>query len=316
MNETGDFSNSIDDLLKQIENDTISASTMRQKIEALKIEPPTRTPVVAATVPCPKSADSVELEDDADEDFLIYWTEYFQFSGDSLEELATILPSRDDYCYEDIILRLKAESLREIKDLSICGYEDPSFREVAEQSIVKERQKIAMLDQLLEMEEETSLDEPELNQIILAPNVNGRIMFSDDLSSLIPNDYFDEVYDLLGTIIDGTFKGSKQFNRGTNSPVIGGCCEVKGKKVRILFRRINKNMYGVYAVFLKKVMNDKGYRNLLNSRNFAYLMVEEKIRELVNNSEFMAQNDQELLEVWKTLGHSEAPKTYRKGGNE
>ncbi|MBR3210977.1 MAG: hypothetical protein IKF71_03445 [Bacilli bacterium] len=311
MSNEIDETTSIDSLLQSIESGFKNTQTLRSKIKSLEVEFPVQGDVSLFSTVSQGSSYQEEETVDSFDDYRDYLDDYLKFSGETAEELSCIMPSRDDYHYEDILLRLHAESLKVMKEIVEYSYEDPTIGEDAQELVAREKHKINLLQQLLTMEDEVSDEKPEFNKIILVPNKSGNIRVLEELE-MIPREYYSEVYQLMGTIIKGTFKRIKRLTRGTNASLIGGATEVRGTKIRILFQRLNHDTYAVFSVFMKKTTNDSGLQNQLRTRIREFKDMENEIRANLSNSEFMEMNEDNLLELWNKLGYSEAPKTYRK----
>ncbi len=303
------------DLLKLIEEVSSSTEVICGKIrtlegQSLASKSKIKNQPVVLTNNNSKKTEVVDVSDPI-EDIEIYLDDYLKFDGTTIEELSLILPSKDEYNYTDIIIRLQAESLKVIKEITEYAFEDSTIEKDASEIIARERYKIELLQQLLNLEEDIFESEPEFNKIVLVPNRNGNIKIFDELK-YVPAEYYEEVYTLLGSIIDGTFKRRKTLTTGTNDNLISGVGEVRGSKIRILFRRLNYDTYAVFSVFMKKSDNSKALHIKYNSSMGEFKNVEDILRQKINDPEFMELNEQLLLELWRKLGYGDAPKTFRK----
>ena len=219
-----------------------------------------------------------------------------------------------------IIHRLIAESLKDIKEITDIKIKDKEItseeKEELTELIKEEKKKIEILKEIKEIilkkeiEEEVEEQTEKENKIILAPNENGNIFILEDLKK-IPPEFYEEVKGLIDSIINGRFKRMKKFGRGTNAK-IGGNSEVRGTKIRIVFRRLNADTYVLFYLFLKKTQKNQGYRDALQNRINEFKKVEEKIRVNLENEEFIKINDLYIQELYNKLKKQAAPKKYIK----
>jgi hypothetical protein len=223
-----------------------------------------------------------------------------------------LLPEPDDYHYADVIYRLQAESLKEIKEMTEIMIDEPS--EDSKKFIENEKKKFAFLAKLLQEEEEKEETVEEKNTIILAPLESGRIRMLDDIDSM-PVDFYDDIALLVESIINGSFKRWKKFNF-SSSTNLTRVSEVRSQRTRVIYQRLNKNTYALITTFLKKTSNDHGYREYLRSIMSEYRKVEDQLKAGLDNPEFMALHEEYVQEMWNRLGHPEKAKTYGKGGIE
>ena len=308
MFEPIDLENTSELMLARIEANCEEAHRVRKQIRELEVVPavPDKIEEEREQVRIEfKEAKAEEQEDDEMQEII---HEYRQLDDPDREMLLAILPDEDSYEFEDVVYRLLAESLREIKEMTEIQQEVGEASDSLE-FIRNERQKIALLQELLEEEEEMEEQVEVGNNIILAPNKNGKIFLLDDLDR-IPVDYYDETYELIQSIIRGEFKRIKRFNKGSNQ-TMAGVTEVRGKKVRIVFQRLNHNTYALFAVFLKKTMNDKGYQEFLKNRISEYKDVEEFIKSKMDDEEFQKLNETYLNELWNKLGEFVVTRTFK-----
>ena len=131
--------------------------------------------------------------------------------------------------------------------------------------------------------------------------LSGNIRIIDDLEH-IPNDYYDGFKDLINSIIDGTFKNVKTFS---NNEGLLGISEVKAFKIRLVFKRLNNNTYALITAFMKKWDNDKLYQESLANKIKDYYSIETKLKELINNPEFIEENEKNVQQLWNVLSPKE-----------
>ena len=250
-----------------------------------------------------------EISDSSNEEFEFYLTSYKNLSRFfNPTEINGILPKRTNKKYNDILLRLSLESVREIKYArSYLKTEDLSEEEKKELQFIidVETKKIEYLkSKLLKKEDELVEEvEEEKNSIILVPNTFGNIRIIDELEH-IPSEYYDGFRQLIESIVDGTFKGVKMLH--LNNTV--GVFEVKAFKIRVVFTKIAYNTYALITAFVKKTDTDKLYRETLLGKIRDYMLIEEYIKHNLQNKEFIAQNEQNLQLLWNILAPVEALK--------
>lgn len=301
----------IESILAKIESNNRYAAKLRIQIQELQMKP-TAKEIEKKSVPTPEPSKEENQSEKIpiDERIQAYIKEYQMLSGDDIETMMALLPDPDDFEYTDIIYRLQAESLREIKEMTeIAQLEDATLFESAE-FIENEKKKIQLLRSLLIKEEEEEIESTEENIIVMVPTENGRIRIYDEIEH-IPSDYYDEIFELIQSIINGSFKGRRRFNNGVMQ-TLGGVSEVRGNKGRVLFQRLNHNTYAVFSTFLKKTTNDRGYQELLKNRIGEYKKVAAKMKECIKNPKFMEMNEELVQELWNKLGHGEDEKVLRK----
>jgi hypothetical protein len=237
-----------------------------------------------------------------------YYVQNYHLIEPSKEQIIQLLPDSRSEQYHDIISRLLEESMHDIKEMTELSMEVGSFESDEVQSFIRqEQQKIEILNQLLEKEEE--FEEDSHNNLFLITSKSGRVKVLDDLER-IPVDYYDEVGSLMSSIQDGTFKRFKKFNKSSDLN-LAGISEVRGKKVRILFDGIGNDTYGIITVFLKKADNEKVYREFIRCRIQEYRTYEDVYRKAILDSEVMESNRVYLDEFWSKIGYSK-DKTFEK----
>ena len=243
-----------------------------------------------------------ETDDLFKEIFKKYWDIYKTVKSDELDDLEEILPNEYEYRYQDILRRLISESfstIAVIKELiAQCG----DSVDLLEQLDLEKRKIKIVRDVLMEdeMEEETeNEDYGEGNDIILVPNANGKIQVLDELND-IDESYYYRIYDMLQSIVKGNFKFMRKFT--TIDINLAGFSEVKRFKVRVLYRRIDKNKYAIISVFIKKNDTDRKHKEHLNTMVAMFKKIEST--GILSNPEFLKENSNNVLELWNVLSKS------------
>ncbi len=297
--EITDFNIDIDNILEAINNNCANAKDLKEKLIELK-----NSLVNAPDLIVPSNYSTEEdLDFEKSESFetivLPYIKLYRKIDIASIDTITSILPSESDYHYNEILLRLCAESLKEIKECEELKIEENLEQDIDLETIIEtEKQKMNYIKRLLEPNEELSENSEIKNKIILAPNINDNISVLKDIER-IPSSYYEEVTILLDSIINNTFK---RFKRFINVYKVNGFCEVRGKKIRIIFRRLNNDTYGLVTIFMKKTTSDYGYREFIKTKINNFIAIYDLLKDNLDNPEFLELNDFYLSELYNKLG--------------
>ena len=304
-------------LLRVIEEDCRKASAYRNQIDRLKkANLKQNTSEINSIEEEEIYIDEDNLEEENTfEDEVSYYLQDFRMlePGFTESEFIETLPSKKHYEYQNIINRLIAESIKDIKELRECIYEEESLskEELKEYNILlsNELRKIEMLKETLT--KSTDQEEEEIkNTLVLVPTEAGNIRVLDELER-VPLEYHAKFLELLNSIIDGTFKNVKSF---TNNNNLNGISEVKVFGARVVFTRISKNHYAILTAFIKKCFNDKAYAETLKSKVSDYKKNPDKAKQLLDNEEFMEENNKNVEYLLEFL--SEEKKKVKGGLNE
>lgn len=302
-----DPNSSLDEMLEVIEDNIRTTTQTREEISKLKLQ--SKRTKKQEVVIKPKKKETTEKEPYCDiyfeEEMEYYLADYKTLREDNLEEdLLSILPSKKTYRYKDIILRLIAESLKEIKEVNeVISRENFSAEELTDlrSVILLEKKKISILKGHLNRKDEVETEEEVNNEIILVPSLTGNVKLIEDLEHIHPANY-EAFLELVESIKNGTFKGVKRF---TNNMRFAGISEVRGFQVRIAFARIGKNKYALITAFTKKCDNDKGYRDSLTQKLSDYRLQEDKLKTLAEDEEFLRENELNVERLYALLGKEE-----------
>lgn len=304
-----DPNSSLDEMLEVIEDNIRTTTQTREEISKLKLQSKRAKKQDVVIKPIKKETTEKEpyCDIDFEEEMEYYLTDYKSLREDNLEEdLLSILPSKKTYRYKDIILRLIAESLKEIKEVNeLISRENFSSEELTDLKsvILLEKKKIAILKQNLKHKDEVETEEEVNNEIILVPSLTGNVKLIEDLEHIHPANY-EAFLELVESIKNGTFKGVKRF---TNNMRFAGISEVRGFQVRIAFARVGKNKYALITAFTKKCDNDKGYRDSLTQKLSDYRLQEDKLKALAEDEEFLRENELNVERLYALLGKVEEP---------
>lgn len=302
-----DPNSSLDEMLEVIEDNIRTTTQTREEISKLKLQSKRakKQDVVIKQTKKETTEKEPYCDIDFEEEMEYYLTDYKSLKEDNLEEdLLSILPSKKTYRYKDIILRLIAESLKEIKEVNeLISRENFSSEELTDlrSVILLEKKKISILKEHLKHKDEVETEEEVNNEIILVPSLTGNVKLIEDLEHIHPSNY-EAFLELVESIKNGTFKGVKRF---TNNMRFAGISEVRGFQVRIAFARIGKNKYALITAFTKKCDNDKGYRDSLTQKLSDYRLQEDKLKALAENEEFLRENELNVERLYALLGKVE-----------
>ena len=303
-----DINSTLDEMIEVIEENIKVAAVRREEINKLKLQTKKMIKKEQQEVSI-KPKEIVEKEPfydaDFEEEMEYYLIDYNAIKEDNLEEsLESILPSRKNYRYKDIIYRLISESFKEIKEITELilngSFEKEDIIEM-KKFISLEQRKIELLKQHLKTETKEEIEEEKNNEIVLIQSLSGNIKIIDDLERIHPS-FYASFLELIESIKSGTFKGVKRF---TNNMHFAGLSEVRAPQVRIAFARINKNTYALITAFTKKCDNDKGYRDSLIQKLSDYRIIEPKLQELLEDEEFQKENALNVERLYALLGKVE-----------
>ena len=305
----------VSDIVKVIEDNVKIASGVRSEIEKLqniKQNATSNTSDIDTVKTSMKSDNDCEDSDDC-EDMINYYLDDYKKYVDKItvENLLEIIPSRSNFRFFEIVMRLQAESIKEIKELEELAVleNDKDMLLDIKKSIICEQEKINCLKEILEMDEDKIVDVKHKNKIYLVPNLSGKIMIIDDLEH-ISMEYYDLFLELINSIIDNTFKGVKRFTNNSNLDI--GISEVRGNAVRILFQRLDKDTYALITAFIKKTNSSHGYLDYVRNKVAIYKSVLDYIKESLKIEDSISENERNIDELMNLLNRNNV-KTYRKG---
>ena len=217
-------------------------------------------------------------------------------------EIGYALPSRNNTNYDNIISRICAEYLKQIKEIEELLFEE---RETFSSEELKEfKEEVTVLNNRIdviqkeeEQDKDNILEKTVKNNLIFVPTTGGNIKVLEELSS-IADEYYDKFNELFKSIIDGTFKNVKRFK---NNDKYTGLCEVRDFKVRVLFARISKNDYALISAFVKKTDVDKAYATRVELSYKNFLNYKEELINNLQNPDFKLQNIEYNGELFEKL---------------
>lgn len=311
------FDDTIMKIVGEIDANCARASVTRREIEKLKKQSTNNDDDKKLEIF--ETDDYVEEKDSVDQDFEdeidFYLNDYlYMRDGFNIDDLMEILPSKSNYRFNDIIMRLYAESLKAMNEYRLLAKDKTNTKsDLAEiaKALVTEKRKTAYLMEIMNNKDEIKESE-EKNKLFLIPNSTGALKILDDLRG-IDASFYPSFLELINSIEDGSFKNVKRFKN--NNDLIG-VCEVKGYQVRVVFARIDKNTYGLITALVKKQDNDRNYRNFLKTRISEYRKVCPDLKNYINDEQIMAENEDNLAELYNILGATKEKEIEKKKGGK
>lgn len=218
-------------------------------------------------------------------------------------ELEKILPVRDDEQFNNIIDMLVVNLYGKKVEL-INFIHEQQLREKGIYEMFDD--DLEILDSKIEMLLDYKIDNGEIQDVKTKGERHNKIVFlknSNNLPLIMSyikdnEENYKKFLELINSIIDGTFKNFRVF---VNSEKIINMMEVRFLNSRILFSRLNSNTYVVMAAFVKKCDTDLRHRNLVENISSIYQSQKETLLTMINNEEFMKQEEFYLEELIKEL---------------
>jgi hypothetical protein len=271
----------------------LSKATESSDIEIKEI------PVVVSSC---ENEETVDEEDDFKDEADYYVSEYKALKGNIEDGIDDILPTRSNYNYKKIIMRLMLIPANVIKEINEIIADEESTLSVSElkelkDEIISLNKEISILRSKLKEDTDTSVSVKKENKLIFVPTSSGNIRVFDELKS-IPEEYYEGFLGLFNSIKDGSFKNIRKFE---NNNKLNGLVEVKDFKIRVAFQRISKDTYVIVSMFMKKSQRDKGYRKGLEFKYSEYKQIADKLKKNSLDEEFMKQQKEYELELFRIL---------------
>ena len=234
------------------------------------------------------------------EDEVGYYYGYFKdLTGDEIEiKMPELLPSRNNPNYKKLMNRLKAEVLKNIKELKdYIAQENLTSMEVKELKgeIIEWSREMAVLNSNMQNKEEQVTEEDvkeEENELIFVPTPYGTIRALEDISH-ISEERYPLFLTLFQSIKDGTFKNAKRLRLGV--------CEVKLDQARVVFARLDKTHYAIITAFIKKCTTSAGYKTFMQNVVSNYQQTEPKLLANLSNEAFLEENTKTEAELFRRI---------------
>lgn len=241
--------------------------------------------------------------DQFENDILYYMSELSSLTaGSSKEEIRAVLPDKDDYDYEKVLLRLMAELVRENNEMTIFSDEEGVSLEekkfLASEIEENLRRKDILKELVTEKEKEEENEVHEENKLVFMPTQSGNPCVISELKH-IDSAYYESFASLFESIITGKFKNLRKFSPNS---AVAGLFEVKDFAIRIILSRLGPREYCVISAFTKKTDSNKDYQEQINLRASNFRKLEASLKENIKNEEFMQLQATYQEELFNMLG--------------
>lgn len=241
--------------------------------------------------------------DQFENDILYYMSELSSLkTGSSKDEIREVLPDKDDYDYEKVLLRLMAELVRENNDMAILSDEEGVSLEeknfLASEIEENLRRKDILKELVTEKEKEEENEVHEENKLIFMPTQSGNPCVISELKH-IDSAYYESFASLFESIITGKFKNLRKFSPNS---AVAGLFEVKDFGIRVILSRLGPKEYCVISAFTKKTDSNKDYQEQINLRASNFRKLEASLKENIKNEEFMQLQATYQEELFNMLG--------------
>lgn len=301
---------SVEEVISFLDAKRMQADTKREEIKKLRsaIES-TKIKIteVEETEERKDVINSNESDSDFEKEVEYYLSEFINLKDYNKDNIIDVLPSRNNYNYERIVLRIMAEITHDIKDINEFIITDSSSMKKSDLEEYKEELtdllgKRKLLKEILF----TAIDEDDdtidrSNKLIFIPIKNSdKLRIFDEIKD-VPEEEREAFIELFDSIKNGTFKNIRRF---VNNEALNGALEVKGYQIRILFQRLSKDCYAIISMFVKKTQNDSGYRNAIKQRYAEYKSIEKTLKENIQDPEFIKKNKEIEEEVYRLLSNN------------
>lgn len=316
-----------EELIEATKQNYRTAKVTKEEIEKLKSiareEEKNKGKSKIASVILPKQEEleepiNLNIDEEFEDEIDYYFSSLDKLTDENLlEEFSSILPSRKNYRYKEILYRLKAGIIRNIKEIKDCIGEEGLTEEVAKEfkeELELERKKIHLLDDVINSKDEDQITEEEKsNTLIFSLTRGGKIRVLDEIEDITP-EYYEQFYVLLQSIKDGTFKNIRKFN---NNRDMTGISEVRLNQARIIFDHLTKDSYAIITAFIKKTNNDRYYQTQIRQKASDYYAQKEMLIKNLSNPEFLEQHafyEQEFRNKTMPDTSQKSPVIKKKGG--
>lgn len=236
-------------------------------------------------------------------DILYYMSELLSLDAfSSKEKIREILPEKDDYDYEKILLRLMAELVRENNAIALLSNEEgasleekATFLSEIEENL---RRKAILKELVTEKEKEEEKEVHEENKLVFMPTQSGNPCVISELKH-ISSEYYEGFSYLFESIITNRFKNLRKFSPNS---AVAGLFEVKDFGIRVILSRLGPKEYCVISAFTKKTDSNKDYQEQINLRASNFRKLEASLKENIKNEEFMQLQATYQEELFNMLG--------------
>ena len=316
-----EYNDSSDSILKVIQENITIASKMEREItnNRRRQHPKAESKEVPNKIKTPTTPETVQeiKVDEEFEDALACYLEDYQTLSDNFTKkaLELVLPTKSDYRYQDIIIRLHLSSLKEIKELSELLTDENNTKEDLEEIkhlIRLENKKIKLLKEIsAQKETEKSTDNEKKITIILAPTSTGSIRLLEELKR-IPNDFYFQFIEIITSLEKGVLRRVKAF---VEIKDFKGIRELRCGDVRIVFKRLSNDKYALITGFVKRNA-DQAYREHIQHTILDYKQIEEQLKKVSTEEDFLCENEKRVMDLKNILGNKKESKVAKKVGDK
>ena len=295
--------NDITRLIEVINQNIRTSNYMQKEIKRQEEDQPLFVSEFEDAEPYLEKETPVYDDETFENDILYYMGELLSLTQDaSKEEIRLVLPEKDDYDYEKILLRLMAELTRENIEIEKVLSEESISAE--DESLLKEeitenlRKKDIIRELVTEKEKEEESEFDEENRLVFMPTQSGNPCVLSELKH-IDSEYYEGFIGLFESIITGKFKNLRKFSPNSQT---AGLREVKDFKIRVIFSRIGPEEYCVISALTKKTDSNSDYQEQINLRASNFKKLEAKLTEQIKDEEFMQLQATYQEELFNMLG--------------
>ena len=224
----------------------------------------------------------------------------------NLDELSYLLPKRNTDNFHDIISSILLWIQKEKFEISRFIYSDRNLMDKEElQEFREDVEKLNYLTKRIQehYEQETrkqdqKIHEESQNQLIFLEKTNGKNGFMAAIDKDIEKECYHELLELLNSIMNGTFKNVKTLIHNNK---VKGISEVKLNQSRIIFKRVDRNIFVIIDAFTKKCDSDSIYLVNLENKISEFYQQKEQILELIKSEQYLKEQKKEMEYVLEFL---------------
>jgi len=215
----------------------------------------------------------------------------------SLEDIASVLPDKNSENFYHIVYTILLNLYEEVMGIKKLLYQERnnSDKETQQYFMNEVEQlmfKIQYIKGLIKVDDKSVETTKSENELVFLKTNYGNVCALSDIKD-IAMEYYDQFYELLESICDGSFKNFKPL---VGNSSIRGLCEVKGDQTRIVFDRISNNVYVIIYIFVKKVDRSASYQAALQNRGDLYKASYEEIKSLLETSDEYLEENRKIKE--------------------
>ncbi len=214
----------------------------------------------------------------------------------------SILPEKEDSNYRNIILRLMLECSKEINDMKEVSHAQDGLSkddlDICNGFIEEYNKYYDMLKAKLGKEVVTSIVNPCENRLVFMPTKSGNMAVENDLGS-IAQERYGTILKLFKSIKDGTFKNDYGFDHMLTLKGLRTVCD---QHTYVVYQQLSDDTYLIVSILVKKDTKDKKFFSSLETRYTKCRQMLDKIKENINNEEFMKLQKEYELDLFRRLG--------------